>query len=250
MDPFPCVIIVWLEVSAHAFCALTHTKVDHYRWEKSWVGSISWVRLHLVKNKQKKRFSRASALCFLNQNASHVVPLGVPRAKTGWRGWRVGQTDPDKVGGNRPGNTAFSLAHEGSEKKRYLKMVITCNFLLETVQCIWKRSWGPHLRWREGRVPYHQTSEETWGAVFSFLHLSSPRPSSSSCLLCPTSQDEEMFPEPSRLECCFNMSHQHGGRERVLWEGLDGIPGPSLVDAGLGPQFSHAHSGEWQVIQL
>lgn len=80
--------------------------------------------------------------------------------------------------------------------------------------------------------------------VFSFLCLSSPRPSSSSYLLCPASQDEEMFPEPSRLECCFNMSHQHGGREKVLWEGLDGIPGPSLVDTGLGPQFSHAHSGE------
>lgn len=82
------------------------------------------------------------------------------------------------------------------------------------------------------------------GAVFSFLRLSSPRPSSSSYLLCLASQDEEMFPEPSRLACCFNMSHQHGGRERVLWEGLDGIPGPSLVDAGLGPQFSHAHGGE------
>lgn len=50
--------------------------------------------------------------------------------------------------------------------------------------------------------------------VFSFLHLSSPRPSSSSYLLCPASQDGEMFPEPSRLECCFNMSHQRGGMER------------------------------------
>lgn len=89
--------------------------------------------------------------------ASHVVPLGVPRAKTSWPGRRVDQTDPDKARGNHLGNSTFSLAGEGSEKKRYLKMVITCNFLLETVQCIWKRSWGPHLGWREGRVPYHQT---------------------------------------------------------------------------------------------
>lgn len=125
---------------------------------------------------KKKKSQIQSGLCFLNQNASHVVPLGVPRAKTSWRGWRVGQTDPDKVGGNHPGNTAFSLAREGSEKKRYLKMVITCNFLLETVQCIWKRSWGPHLGWREGRVPYHQTGEETRGGSSPFCVSVLPDP--------------------------------------------------------------------------
>lgn len=152
-------------------CFDTHKSRPFIRWEKSWVGSISWVRLHLVK---KKKSQIQSGLCFLNQNASHVVPLGVPRAKTSWRGWRVGQTDPDKVGGKHPGNTAFSLAREGSEKKRYLKMVITCNFLLETVQCIWKRSWGPHLGWREGRVPYHQTGEETRGCLLLSASQFSP----------------------------------------------------------------------------
>lgn len=172
MDPFPCVIIVWLEVSAHAFCALTHTKVDHLSAEKNLeLGLFPGLGYILLK---KKKSQIQSGLCFLNQNASHVVPLGVPRAKTSWRGWRVGQTDPDKVGGKHPGNTAFSLAHEGSEKKRYLKMVITCNFLLETVQCIWKRSWGPHLGWREGRVPYHQTGEETRGCLLLSVSQFSP----------------------------------------------------------------------------
>lgn len=49
MDPFPCVNIVWPEVSAHAFCALTHTKVYRYPLTKISGGSLSWVRLHLVK---------------------------------------------------------------------------------------------------------------------------------------------------------------------------------------------------------
>ena len=37
--PISLCIIVWLEVSAHAFCALTHTKVDHYSLRKI----LSWV---------------------------------------------------------------------------------------------------------------------------------------------------------------------------------------------------------------
>lgn len=49
MDPFPCVNIVWPEVSAHAFCALTYTKVHRFPLTKILGGSISWVRLHLVK---------------------------------------------------------------------------------------------------------------------------------------------------------------------------------------------------------
>lgn len=54
MDPFPCVIIVWLEVSAHAFCALTHTKVDHLSAEKNLeLGLFPGLGYILLKKKKK-----------------------------------------------------------------------------------------------------------------------------------------------------------------------------------------------------
>lgn len=51
MDPFPCVNIIWLEVNAHAFCALTHTTVYRCPLRKISGWSVSWVGLHLVKKK-------------------------------------------------------------------------------------------------------------------------------------------------------------------------------------------------------
>ena len=61
MDPFPCVIIVWLEVSAHAFCALTHTKVDHLSAEKNLELGLFPGLGYILLKKKKVRFSRASA---------------------------------------------------------------------------------------------------------------------------------------------------------------------------------------------
>lgn len=85
MDPFPCVNIVWPEVSAHAFCALTHTKVYRYPLTKISGGSLSWVRLHLVK----KRLGLVGPLagCFPHQNAQHRSGC-LPWAKM-TRGWLV-----------------------------------------------------------------------------------------------------------------------------------------------------------------
>lgn len=53
-DPFPCVNVIWPEVSTHALCAFTHTKVYCNPLRITSAGSISWVMLHLVKNKTKQ----------------------------------------------------------------------------------------------------------------------------------------------------------------------------------------------------
>lgn len=48
---------------------------------------------------------------------------------------------------------------------------------------------------------------------FSVPRLGSPQTLIIAHLLCSASQDEEVFPEPSRQERCFNMSCQRGGLE-------------------------------------
>lgn len=85
MDPFPCVNIVWPEVSAHAFCALTHTKVYRYPLTKISGGSISWVRLHLVK----KGWIWWS-LCRLLSESKCTGPAAFPGQSQHVRGWRSG----------------------------------------------------------------------------------------------------------------------------------------------------------------
>lgn len=83
MDPFPCVNIIWPEVNAHAFCALTHTKVHHYPLRKISGGSVSWVGLHLVKKKKKVGFGLCTH-CSLNHDAQPVVPCNsTPRGGVG-----------------------------------------------------------------------------------------------------------------------------------------------------------------------
>ena len=103
-----------------------------------------------------------------------------------------------------------------SLKKMYPEMVKTCNLLGGSSVHL---NEGLGYRWGRGEVPHRgRGSEVTTQSLaprgpspYSVLQLGSPRTLVMAHLLCPASQDEDMFPEPSRQERCFNTSRQRGG---------------------------------------
>lgn len=100
---------------------------------------------HILWKKKNVGFGWASALCFLNQNAS-------PMGSAAFQGQRhVGVagtwadlvlTEPEELSWKDRvlcGPRGSVLGDRGSLKKMYPKMLVTCKFLLEAVQCSWER---------------------------------------------------------------------------------------------------------------
>lgn len=160
-------------------CFDTHRWVHRRPRSRIPGGSISCVRLHLVKT-EKAGIGGACAGCFLNRRAQ-PGPTALPgKDQGGW--WVVGGVGGAGFDAVAPGESRDG----GGPTEKVPKMVLTCNFLREAGQCVCRGERGPRggggSRWG-GRAPEASKQREPRG--FSILHPAPRLRDPSSHLLCP-----------------------------------------------------------------